>query len=147
MSTHLVVSTVLMVVVLGAIYLGIARLGDRQRSATSALPARRPETAAGRISETAGDPVGLGAVFVVIVLALGVLTLAAVGGLPAGLPSAFVLVVGLLGLLLTGFLFLGTYVVVRQHGLGAAQGVAAGLFGVGGLAILLVAANLVFEVI
>lgn len=147
MSTHLIVSTALMVVVLGAIYLGIARLGERQRSATSGLPARRSETAAGRVSRRADDPAGLGAAFVVIVFALGALTLAAVGALPGGLPSAFGLVVGLLGLVVTGFLFLGTYVVVRQHGLGAAQGVAAGLFGVGGLGILLVAANLVFEVI
>lgn len=146
MSTHLIASTALMAVVLGAIYLGMARLGDRQRSVTSALPARRSESAAGRVSRASDDPAGLGAVFVVLVLALGALTLAAVGALPASVPSGFALAVGLLGLLLTGFLFLGTYVVVREHGLGAAQGVAAGLFGVGGLGILLVAANLVFDI-
>lgn len=148
MSTHLIASTALMAVVLGAIYLGIARLGDRQRSATSSdLPARRSEAAGGRVSRAADDPTELGAVFVILVLATGALTLAAVGALPASVPSGFALVVGLLGLLLTGFLFLGTYVVVRQHGLGAAQGVAAGLFGVGGLGILLIAANLVFGVL
>lgn len=144
MSTHLLASTVLMAVVLGAIYLGIARLGDRQRNATGGLPARRSEQAAGRVSAAADDPIELGAVFVVLVLAAGVLTLAAVGALPASLPGGFAVVVALMGLLLTGFLFLGTYVVVREHGLGTAQGVAAGLFGVGGLGILLVVGNLVF---
>lgn len=147
MSTHLLLSTVLMVVVLGAIYLGIARLGDRQRSATGGLPARRSEQAADRVSAAADDPAGLGAAFVVLVLAVGALTLGAVGAIPASLPGGFAVVVALMGLLLTGFLFLGTYAVVRQHGLGAAQGVAAGLFGVGGLGILFVAANLVFGLV
>ena len=147
MSTHLILSTSLMVVVLAATYFGIARLGDRQRGGDSGLPARRSESVAGRVSRRKDDPAGLGAAFVVIVLALGALTLAAVGAIPGGLPSAFALVVGFLGLLLTGFLFLGTYVVVREHGLGTAQGVAAGLFGVGSLGILLVAANLVFKFI
>lgn len=145
MSTHLIASTVLMGLVLGAIYLGIARLDRRERQQTSAaLPATRSEAPAGRLSRTADDPAELGAIFVVLVLAVGAVTLVSVGGAPELLPGAFSIVVGFLGLLLTGFLFLGTYVVVRQHGLGTAQGVAAGLFGVGSVGILVVAANLVF---
>lgn len=145
MSTHLIASTVLMGLVLGAVYLGIARLDSRERGQTAAaLPATRSEATAGRLSETADDPAELGAIFVVLVLAVGAVTLVSVGGAPELLPAAFGIVVALLGLLVTGFLFLGTYVVVRQHGLGRAQGVAAGLFGVGGVGILVVSANLVF---
>lgn len=144
MSTHLIGSTVLMVLVLGAIYLGLARIGTRQHAETADLPARRSDAAVGRLSETADDPAELGAIFVVLSLAIGAASLAAVGGPAEMLPSAFAAIVGLIGLLLVGFLFLGTYVVVRQHGLGRAQGVAAGLFGVGSVGILVVAANLVF---
>lgn len=146
MSTHLIASTVMMALVLGVIYLGIARLDRRERQQTStSLPATRSGAPAGRLSRTADDPAELGAIFVVLVLAVGAVTLASVGGAPDLLPGAFGIVVALLGLLLTGFLFLGTYVVVRQHGLGQAQGVAAGLFGVGSVGVLVVAANLVFE--
>lgn len=144
MSTHLIGSTILMVVVLGAIFLGIARLGTRRHTESAELPARRSDAAVGRLAKTADDPAELGAVFVVLTLAVGAVSLAAVGGVSGSLPGAFAAIVGLIGLLLVGFLFLGTYVVVRQHGLGRAQGVAAGLFGVGGVGILLIAANLVF---
>lgn len=144
MSTHLIGSTILMVVVLGAIFLGIARLGTRRHTESAELPARRSDAAVGRLAKTADDPAELGAVFVVLTLAVGAVSLAAVGGVSGSLPGAFAAIVGLIGLLLVGFLFLGTYVVVRQHGLGRAQGVAAGLFGVGGVGILLIAVNLVF---
>ena len=145
MSTHLIASTVLMGLVLGVIYLGIARLDRRERQETAAtLPATRSEATVGRLSKTADDPAELGAIFVLLVLAVGAVTLASVGGAPDLLPGASGIVVVLLGLLVTGFLFLGSYVVVRQHGLGRAQGVAVGLFGVGSVGILVVAANLVF---
>lgn len=146
MSTHLIGSTVLMVLVLGAIYLGIARIDKRQRTETAELPATRSEVVGGRLSQTADDPAELGAIFAVLVLVLGAMTLGVVGGPTAMLPNPFALVVALMGLLLTGFLFLGTYVVVRQYGLGPAQGLAAGLFLLGGAGILLVAANLVFGI-
>lgn len=146
MSTHLIASTVLMGLVLGVIYLGIARLDRQERQQTAAaLPATRSEATVGRLSKTADDPAELGAIFVVLVLAVGAVTLVSVGGAPGRLPGGFGMLVALLGLLVTGFLFLGSYVVVRQHGLGRAQGVAVGLFGVGGVGILVVAANLVFE--
>lgn len=144
MSTHLIGSTVLMVVVLGAIYLGLARIDRRQRTEAAELPARRSDAAVGRLGETADDPAELGAIFVVLALVVGGASLATVGGISGAVPNAFAAIVVLIGLLLVGFLFLGTYVVVRQHGLGRAQGVAAGLFGVGGVGILLIAANLVF---
>jgi hypothetical protein len=89
-------------------------------------------------------PAGLGAIFVVLTVTAGLLALTAVGGPADLLPSAFALIVGMLALLLVGFLFAGTYVVVRQHGLGPAQGLVVGLLGVGSAGILLVAANLVF---
>lgn len=144
MSTHLIGSTVLMALVLGAIYIGLARIDRRQQTESAELPARRSDAAVGRLSETADDPAELGAIFVVLALAVGGASLAAVGGSSGTLPSGIGAIVGLIGLLLVGFLFLGTYVVVRQHGLGRAQGVAAGLFGVGGVGVLVVAANLVF---
>jgi hypothetical protein len=145
MSTHLFASTVLMVLVLAGTYLGIARLDRRQRSEATDLPARRSGAAAGRVAKAADDPAELGAGFVVVALLVGALSVAAMGGSTIPLPGTFGLIVGLLGVLLVGFLFLGSYVVVRQHGLGQAQGIAVGLFGVGGVGILLVAANLVFE--
>lgn len=146
MSTHLFGSTVLMALLLMAIFVGLARLGRRQRQGqgSGGLPAKRDETAMGRVSESADNPATLGAIFVVVVLAAGATTVGAVGG-AGGLPNAFAAVTALLGLLVTGFLFLGTYVVVRQHGLGRAQGLAAGLFGVGGVGVLVIAANLVFQ--
>lgn len=144
MSTHLLASTVLMVLVLAGTYLGIARIGRRQRTASTDLPARRSDAAADRLARASQSPAELGAVFVAVALLVGAVAVAAMGGSTVSLPGAFGLIVGLIGLLLTGFLFLGTYVVVRQHGLGRAQGFAAGLFGVGGVGILLVAANLVF---
>ena len=144
MSTHLFGSTVLMALVVAAIFVGIARVDKRQRVETEGLPATRSERAMGQATRTADSPARLGALFVVGALFVGVLTLAAVGGAPVSLPNAFALTVAMVGLLLVGFLFLGSYAVVRQHGLGHAQGVAAGLLLVGGAGILLVAANLVF---
>lgn len=146
MSTHLIGSTVLMALLVAGIFVGVTRIGrrHRERQGTGGVPARREGTRADRVSRTVDTPAGLGTIFVVLMLAAGLLTVAAVGGPVGDLPNAFAMVTALLGLLVTGFLFLGTYVVVRQHGLGPAQGVAAALFGVGGVGILVVAANLVF---
>lgn len=143
MSTHLLGSTVLMAVLVVAVFVAISRI-DRRGQRTDGLPAKRSEAAMERAIRTANSPGRLGALFVAGVLVAGALTLAAVGGLSGTIPNAFVLVVALFGVLFVGFLFVGSYVVVRQHGLGHAQGVAAGLLGVGGAGILLVAANLVF---
>lgn len=147
MSAHLFGSTVLMALLVVAIFVGVTRVGrrHRRRQESAELPAKRDETAARRVSRTLDTPAGLGAVFVVLVLVAGLSTVAAVGGPLGSLPNAFALITAFLGLLVTGFLFLGTYVVVRQHGLGQAQGLAAGLFGVGGVGILVIAANLVFN--
>lgn len=147
MSTHLIGSTVLMALLVVTIFAGVSRIGQREKRDTAALPVKQADTPGGRVSRAADSPAGLGTIFLVLTLVLGATTLAAIGPASGMLPNAFAIVMGIVGLLLAGFLFLGTYAVVREYGLGAAHGVAAGLIGLGGAGILLVAANLVFDFI
>lgn len=145
MTASLLGSTLLMVILLAVVFVGASRIDSRTSgTGESGPPARRSASTARRISTAVDTPAGLGGAFVLIAVTAGALTVAAVGGLTTALPDAYVLTMVLFGLLLSGFLFAGTYVVVRQHGLGHAQGVAAGLLGLGGVGILLIAANLVF---
>lgn len=148
MTTHLLGSTILMGLLFVLVLLTASRLSARSEPAEASSGELVPLDQ--RVSSTVDSPAGLGAIFVVLTLTLGVLTLVAIGGfesMTVTIPNVFVLVSGFIGLLLLGFLFLGSYVVVREHGFGPAQGIAAGLFGLGGALILLIAANLVFGLV
>ena len=147
MSTHLLGSTVLMGLVFGAIFFALSRIGVTVGTDGAEEGALQPYTGtAGAVEGGDESPMQLGAAFLGVALVLGALSVAAVGGMGASesaLPGLFGAIVALLGLLLVGFLFAGSYVMTRNHGLGRAHGIAAGLFLVGGAGILLVAVRLV----
>ncbi len=108
------------------------------------------ETAGTRTASAADDPAILGGAFVIVALLAGIAVVAAVGGLgvPESLSVSFVgVTMALFGGIIALFLFLGPYVVVRQHGLGNAYGVFAGLSGLGAAFILLLAIQLLFELV
>jgi hypothetical protein len=143
MSTHLLASTVLMAVLILALFVTAGRL----RTSTPPAPTggEKPVSSVERLASQLNTPAGLGAMFVTLAFAAGALAVASVGGmggLAALVPNVFVLLIGFLGLMLTGFLVLGSYVVVREHGFGTAQGLVAGIFIAGLVFVLLVAANL-----
>ncbi|WP_254838126.1 hypothetical protein [Natronomonas marina] len=147
MSTHLLGSTVLMGLVFGAIFLALSRIGIAE-STDGGEEGIEPYTGVTGTAESE-SPMRLGAVFLAIALLVGALSVGVVGGMGTSeslAPSLFGAIVGLFGLLLVGFLFAGSYVLARQHGLGQAHGVATGLFLVGGAGILLIAANLMFGI-
>jgi len=147
MSTHLLGSTVLMGLVFGAIFFALSRIGVSAGTDATEEGAIQPYTGpAGELGGTEESPMQLGAAFLAVTLVLGALSVAAVGGMGTSeevVPSLFGAIVGLLGLLLVGFLFSGSYVMARQHGLGQAHGIAVGLFLVGGAGVLLIAVNLI----
>ena len=150
MSTHLLGSTVLMGLVFGAIFYSLSRIGVSRAEGSTEDGAIQPYagTSPGAVASSAESPGRLGAVFLAVTLVLGGLSVAAVGGMGTSenlVPGLFAAIVGLFGVLLVGFLFAGTYVMSRQHGLGRAHGIAAGLFLVGIVGVLLIAANLAFQ--
>jgi hypothetical protein len=145
MSTHLLASTVLMAVLILALFVTARRL----RTSTPPAPTggEKPVSSGERLASRLDSPAGQGAMFVALAFAAGALAVASVGGmdgLAALVPNVFVLLIVFLGLMLTGFLFLGSYVTVRQHGFGTAQGLVAGLFVTGIVFVLLVTADLAF---
>ena len=148
MSTHLLGSTVLMGLVFAAIFYSLSRIGVTRAGGGAEDGTIQPYSGtSGTVASSAESPGRLGAVFLAVTLALGGLSVAVVGGMGASeslVPSLFAAIVALFGLLLVGFLFAGAYVMSRQHGLGQAHGVAAGLFLVGVVGILVIAANLAF---
>ena len=147
MSTHLLGSTVLMGLVFAAIFYSLSRIGVTQAGGAEDGTIQPYSGTSGTVASSTASPGRLGAVFLAVTLALGGLSVAVVGGMGASeslVPSLFAAIVALFGLLLVGFLFAGTYVMSRQHGLGQAHGIAAGLFLVGVVGVLLIAANLAF---
>jgi hypothetical protein len=148
MSTHLLGSTVVMGLVFAGIFYALSTLGVQRSAEVADTDAVRPYASGpGERSGDAGATQRLGAMFVAFTLALGVISVALVGGMGAGEglgPSLLGAAVGLLGLLVVGVLFGGTYSMARSHGLGQAHGVAAGLLVAGGAGIILVAANQIF---
>ena len=147
MSTHLLGSTVLMGLVFAAIFYSLSRIGVTRAGGGAEDGTIQPYSGTSGTVASSASPGRLGAMFLAVTLALGGLSVAVVGGMGASeslVPSLFAAIVALFGLLLVGFLFAGTYVMSRQHGLGQAHGVAAGLFLVGVVGILVIAANLAF---
>lgn len=148
MSTHLIGSTILMGLVFAAIFYALSKIGVQRSAEVADTDAVQPyATGPGeRPGEEEWSPQRLGALFLVVTLALGAISVGIVGGLgtaeglaPSLLGAAF----GVIGLLLIGFIFGGSYAMARSHGLGQAHSVAAGLFVAGGAGILVVAINLV----
>jgi len=151
MSTHLLGSTILMGLVFAGIFYALSRLGVQRSAEVADTDAVQPyASGAGEAPRHDESPRRLGALFILFTLALGVISVGMVGGLGTGeglVSTLFGVAVALLGLLIVGFLFGGTYTMARSHGLGKAHGIAAGLFIVGGAGILLVAVNLVMDLI
>ena len=138
----LLASTVLMGVLTAGVVMLLAN-GRRWRTyAPTDLPAR-PED---RVSVM--DRPGLLAVgFIALVFVVGGAVVFLSGGLAtvgAGTPSVDmgVAVSALLGLLIAGFAIVGSYTTARSHGAGVAQAVMVGLWALGLLFVLAVAAQL-----
>jgi len=150
MSTHLLGSTVLMGLVFAGIFYALSTFGVQRSAEVADTDAVQPYASGS--GDGQGDiesPGRLGAGFLLLTLALGVISVGLVGGMGTAeklAPSLFGAAVAVLGLLLFGVLFGGTYSMARSHGLGHAHGVAAGLFVLGGAGILLVVANLITDV-
>lgn len=146
MSTHLLGSTVLMGLVFGGMFYALSTLGVERSSEVADTGTVQPyASGAGGPRSVADSPRRLGAVFVVVALALGALSVGIVGGMGASeevVSTLFTAAIALLGLLIVGFLFVGSYTMARQYGFGQAGSLATGLFVVGGAGILLVAVNL-----
>ncbi len=146
MSTHLLGSTILMGLLFAGIFYALSKLGVQRSAEVADTDAVQPyATGPGERPSSDTSPQRLGALFVLVTLVLGAISIAIVGGMGTAeslAPSLLGAAVGLLGLLVVGFLFAGSYAMARSHGLGRAHGVAAGLFVAGGAGILVVAINL-----
>jgi hypothetical protein len=150
MSTHLLGSTVVMGLVFAAIFYALSTVGVTRSAEVADADAVQPYASDPGERGGFGSPRRLGALFVAGTLALGVISVALVGGFGAGeaiAPSLFGVAAGLLGLLVVGSLFGGAYTMARSHGMGQAHGVAAGLLVTGGACILLVAVNLTVGIV
>lgn len=145
MVTQALVSTVIMGLLVAAVAVGLSRASQGREGRAASDPYAE---ATDRLSSVGDDPAVLGAVFIVVALAAGLVTLATLGvfDLPEGMAgSLFGATLAVIGLVVAAFLFLGPYVLVREHGLGNALGIAAGVVGLGFAFLLLVATNLLFE--
>lgn len=99
-----------------------------------------------RFSASLDSPAFLGGIFVLLAVLIAIATVVSVGavGVSGAVASTVVgVVVALVGVVLTAFLFLGPYVLTRQHGLGNAHATAAGLTTIGLAFLLVVAAQLI----
>lgn len=152
MVSSALVSTVLMGVLLVLAFVAVARLGrkiERGELDGDASNGRYDEFVAGAGSFVRRPAVWTVA-FLAVALTAGLVAVLAVGGFDVPEDSLAGLVGGVLalfGILLGGFLFAGPYYAVRHRGLGNAQGVVAGLTGVGMGFLLLVVIQLTFGLI
>lgn len=138
----LLASTVLMGVLTAGVVMLVAN-GRRWRSyAPTNLPARRDDHV------SVADRPGLLAIgFIALVFVVGGAVVLLSGGLAtvgAGAPAVDmgVAVSALLGLLIAGFAIVGSYSTARSHGAGVAQAAMVGLWALGLLFVLAVAAQL-----
>jgi hypothetical protein len=137
-------STVLMGLLVIATFIAVGRIGRKREFASDDRD--RYDRIVARLRTIAGSPTVWAITFVVFAAGLGLLTVLAVGsfGLPEGLPGTILNVVyGLVGLLIAGFVFFGAYTATRGHGLGNAQGVAAGSIALGMVLMLVIAIQLI----
>lgn len=112
----------------------------RSYAFTFGQPEERPEAALGRLL---ADPATWAVGFVVLVLAVGAVALAAVGAIDLPVPGGNTAVLAIFGGLLTLFLVLGTYGLMRDHDSSTAEAVAASVVMFAGLFVLGVSAMLV----
>lgn len=152
MVSSSLVSTVLMGVLLVLAFVAVTRLGRKieHDELTDDSVDGRYEEFVDRASRFVKRPGVWSIGFLAVALSLGLVAVLAVGGFDVAegsLPGLVGGVVGLLGVLLGGFLFLGPYYAIRQHGLGNAHGVVAGLTGVGMGFLLLIVFQLTFGLI
>lgn len=142
-------STVLMGLLVVATFVAVARIGARYQSPRGEEQTDRYAALTERLSGIVRTPVVWSITFVVITLGVGATAVLAVGdfGLPEGMGATLLNVVyGGVGLLITGFVFLGSYFATRSRGLGNAHGIAAGSFAAGLVFLLLIAAQLLIGV-
>lgn len=129
-----------------ATFVAVGRFGRTPELVTGDGDGDRYDRVVARLRSIASSPTVWAITFVVFAAGLGLLTVLAVGnfGLPEGLPGTLLNVVyGLVGLLIAGFVFFGAYAATREHGLGNAQGVAAGSIALGMVLMLVIAIQLV----
>lgn len=141
MVTQLLASTVVTGLIVAAIVLAASRFA----TAPDRAEADERPSPTDRLSASLDSPAFLGGIFVVIAVIVALVTLASVGafGVPAEVaPMFFMAIVGVIGLVFMAFLFLGPYVVTRQHGLGNAHATAAGITTVGLAFVVVIAAQL-----
>lgn len=151
MVSSALVSTVLMGVLLVVAFVAVARLGRKvQHDELTGDADDRYDAMVIRGRAVANHPATWTIAFIGLALIAGLVAVLAVGGFgmaEEAIPGLFGAVVAIMGLLIAGFLFLGPYFAVRQRGLGNAHGVAAGVGVVGLGFLLLVSAQLVFDLI
>ncbi|MBP1923913.1 hypothetical protein J2751_002960 [Halorubrum alkaliphilum] len=143
-------STALMGLLVVGTFLAVARIGGQRVPPGADEPVDSYAAMTGRLAEIARTPAVWSIAFVAITLGVGALVVLAVGdfGLVPELSDTLLGVVyAIVGLLLTAFVFLGTYFGTRGRGLGNAHGVAAGSFAAGLVFLLLITIQLLVGVI
>lgn len=141
----MVTQTLASTVVMGLLVAAIVVAASRYATAPDRADSDERESPTDRHSASLDDPSFLGGIFVVLALLLAVVTLGSVGalGVPASMTTVFVGgVVAVIGLLLVAFLFLGPFVVTRNHGLGDALATVAGVVMLGFALLAVIAARL-----
>ena len=132
-----------------AVFVGVSRYGS-QRTHGDAADVDRYDEVVARLGEIARNPAVWTVVFVLAALGAGAIATAAVGGFDVpeeALAAFFGAALAVMGLLFAGFLFLAPYFATRNRGLGHAHGVVVGTLTVSSAIILLIATNLVFDLV
>lgn len=141
MVTQTLASTIVMGLLVAAIVVAASRYAtapDRARADERPSPAER-------LSASLDSPAFLGGIFAVLAVIVALVTVASVGafGIPGSIATVFFGgTVAVIGLLIATFLFLGPYVVTRNHGLGNAHATAAGIITIGLALLAVIAAQL-----
>lgn len=143
-------STAVMGLLVVATFAAVARIGGQRVAPSADEPDDRYAAVTDALSEIVRTPAVWSIAFVAIALGVGSVAILAVGnfGFTEGLSGSLLSVAyAAVGLLVTGFVFLGTYFGARGRGLGNAHGVAAGSFAAGLVFLVLIAVQLLVGVI
>lgn len=141
----MVTQTLASTVVMGLLVATIIVAASRYATAPDRADADERESPADRLSASLDDPSFLGGIFVVLALLVAAVTLGSVGalGVTGSMTTTFFGgVIAVIGLLLVTFLFLGPFVVTRNHGLGDALATVAGVVMLGFALLAVIAARL-----
>ncbi|ESS04851.1 MAG: hypothetical protein A07HR67_00199 [uncultured archaeon A07HR67] len=143
-------STAVMGLLVVATFVAVARIGGQRVAPSADEPDDRYAAVTETLSEIVRTPAVWSVAFVAIALGVGSVVILAVGnfGFTEAVSGSLLSVAyAAVGLLVTGFVFLGTYFSARGRGLGNAHGVAAGSFAAGLVFLVLIAVQLLVGVI